>query len=341
MIAAGGRYDTLISFFARPSGRKSSNTQRAVGFNLAWETIFGIAQNYFKLASGSRIKKRNRFLKDTAVDWKPSRCDVLISSFSNSLLDTIGITILNTLWKKNIKADMLRDCSSVDDVVSGAQQDGIDWILLIKQQAYPLTNQKRKYKPLKIKKLSTNVDIDLDLDEFLTLYQQETGGKPLVNDSLTLGDKIDEFKRWDESSSAGSSQEGDADDVVAGSTNNQKVIYVPNMATRSKKANKREKWVYEDAARNSSNMVIHSLSNAPIITVDALRDETLEIISITSLAQKEEWLRKVFGSGNNSTPRSFATSIYNNLSKEAHKGNKWAILYCHKTGKSSVIDLQR
>jgi translation initiation factor 2-alpha kinase 4 len=156
-----------------------------------------------------------------------------------------------------------------------------------------------------------------------------------------LGDKADEFKRWDENSSAGSSQEGDIDDVVAGSTNNQKVIYVPNMATRSKKANKREKWVYEDAARNSSNMILHNLSNAPIITVDALRDETLEIISITSLAQKEEWLRKVFGSGNNSTPRSFATSIYNNLSKEAHKGNRWAILYCHKTGKSSVIDLQR
>ncbi|AJV02877.1 Gcn2p [Saccharomyces cerevisiae YJM1399] len=341
MIAAGGRYDTLISFFARPSGKKSSNTRKAVGFNLAWETIFGIAQNYFKLASGNRIKKRNRFLKDTAVDWKPSRCDVLISSFSNSLLDTIGVTILNTLWKQNIKADMLRDCSSVDDVVTGAQQDGIDWILLIKQQAYPLTNHKRKYKPLKIKKLSTNVDIDLDLDEFLTLYQQETGNKSLINDSLTLGDKADEFKRWDENSSAGSSQEGDIDDVVAGSTNNQKVIYVPNMATRSKKANKREKWVYEDAARNSSNMILHNLSSAPIITVDALRDETLEIISITSLAQKEEWLRKVFGSGNNSTPRSFATSIYNNLSKEAHKGNRWAILYCHKTGKSSVIDLQR
>lgn len=190
---------------------------------------------------------------------------------------------------------MLRDCSSVDDVVTGAQQDGIDWILLIKQQAYPLTNHKRKYKPLKIKKLSTNVDIDLDLDEFLTLYQQETGNKSLINDSLTLGDKADEFKRWDENSSAGSSQEGDIDDVVAGSTNNQKVIYVPNMATRSKKANKREKWVYEDAARNSSNMILHNLSNAPIITVDALRDETLEIISITSLAQKEEWLRKVLG----------------------------------------------
>lgn len=67
----------------------------------------------------------------------------------------------------------------------------------------------------------------------------------------------------------------------------------------------------------------------------------MEIISITSLGQKEEWLRKVFGSANNSTPRTFATSIYNSLSREASRGNKWAILHSHKTGQSVIVDLQR
>ncbi|AQZ17561.1 GCN2 (YDR283C) [Zygosaccharomyces parabailii] len=339
LVAAGGRYDSLISYFARPSGDKSHNTQRAVGFNLAWETIFGIAQNYFKLGTGNRVKKRNKFFKDSTIEWKPSRCDVLISCFSNSILNTSGIGVLSKLWKNGIKADFLRDCYTVDDVVSGAQKDGADWIILLKQQNYTLPNHRRKYKPLRVKKLDSTLDIDLDLDEFLNLYHQEVQSKELTNTSFSIGEIHDDAKRKEDGSSAGSSKEAE-EDTVAGSTN-QKVIFVPNPAIRSKKISKREKWVYEDGAKTASNAIINSLTTAPVVTVDALRDETLEMISITSLAQKDEWLKRVFGSGNNSTPRSFATGIYNTLSKEASKGNKWGILYCHKTGKSCVIDLQR
>lgn len=342
LIAAGGRYDNLISFFARPSGAKTSNVKKAVGFNLAWETIFGIAQSYFKIAPGNKHKKRNKFLKDTAVEWKPSRCEVIISSFSNSLLDTIGVPILNMLWKQGIKTDFLRNCYTVDDVISGAQQDGADWIILIKQQSYTNSSHKRKYKPLKIRKLNSKLDIDVDIEEFLQLYNQENVDKDLTNDSVPIGDKFEEQNQWDDGSSASGSQEGDYDDKKNGSVvSNKKIVYVPNMANRSKKASKREKWVYEDSARNASQTIINNLSMAPVIAIDALRDETIEMISITSLNQKEEWLRRVFGSANNSAPRSFATSLYNALSKEASKGSKWAILHCHKTGQSSVIDLQR
>lgn len=343
MIAAGGRYDNLISYFARPSGKKS-NALRAVGFNLAWETIFGITQSYFKLASGKRAKKRSQYLKDTENDWKPSRCDVLVSSFSDALLDTIGVGILNDLWKNDIRADFLRNCYTVDDVVSGAQQDGVEWILLVKQQTYPMDNHKRKYKPLKAKKLGSDLDVDLSLEEFISLYFHDSCSNIksilAVNDTSHISEKHDEVKKWDENSSAGSSQDGDLEETGQ-ALNNQKVIYIPNMATRSKKTNKRDKWVYEEGAKNASREIVNSLNNAPIITVDIIRDEALEIMSITSLAQKDEWLRKVFGSGNNSLPRSFATSIYNSLTKEANKGHKWALIYCHKTGKSCVIDLHR
>lgn len=344
LVAAGGRYDNLISYIARPSGGKLNNIKKAVGFNLAWETIFIVVQNYFKLATGKKTKKRSRFLKDTAIDWKPMRCDVLISSFSNSILNTVGLEILTKLWKAGVSADFVRGCYIVDDVVSAAQTDGVDWIILIKQQTYSVSSHKRKYKPLKVKKLSNEVDIDLDFEEFLTLYQQETSSKSSSNDAFSFADNIaqnDELKKWEELSSADGSQDGSADVPFLGQSN-QKVVYIPNMATRAKaKSHKKDKWVYEDSARNASKSIINSLASAPIFAVDAIRDETLEIISITSLAQKDEWLRKVFGSGTNSAPRSFATSIYNNLSKEAAKGGKWAIVHCNKTSKSCVVDLQR
>ncbi|QLG70501.1 hypothetical protein HG535_0A04410 [Zygotorulaspora mrakii] len=341
LVAAGGRYDKLISYFARPSGERGSNTQRAVGFNLAWETIFGIAQNFFKLNKSSRVKRKNKFLKGTSLEWKPSRCDVLISCFSNSILNSVGVEILNQLWKRGISADILRNCYTVDDVVSGAQRDSVEWIILVKQQTYTLPNNKRKYKPLRVKKLDSDVDIDLDLDEFLNLYQQEAGIQTsLVNSQLSLEDNTDDFSKWNENSSADSSIDGDIDEAVP-TPSAQKVLYVPNPATRSKKASKREKWVYEDAARSASSAIVNSLMAAPVIIVDGIRDETLEMISTISLGQKEEWLRKILGSVNNSAPRSFALNIYNTLSKEASKGTKWAVIHCQKTGKSCVADLQR
>lgn len=342
LVAAGGRYDNLINYFARPSSDKNTGTaRRAVGFNLAWETIFGIAQNYFKVTALTKNKKRNKFLKDTAVDWKPSRCDVLIASFTKSLLNTVGVQIINQLWKRNIKADFLRDCYTVEDVVSGAQKDGVEWIILIKQQNNMGTSSKRKYKPLRIKKLSSDVDIDLTLDEFLALYQQEVNSQNGIESNVLFNDGIEENingNKWDDNHSSDSEMSGGNEDS---GPDTQKVIYIPNLASRSKKSNKRDKWVYEDGARNISKSIVHGLSTAPIITVDAIREDTLNIIAITSLAQKDEWLRKVFGAGNNSLPRSFATSIYNTLSKEASKGHHWAILCCHKTGMSCVVDLQR
>lgn len=340
LVAAGGRYDTLIAYFSRPSGERSNNTQRAVGFNLAWETIFGIAQSYFKLAKGNKVKKRSKFLKGSAVDWKPSRCDVFVSCFSNSILNTVGVEIISQLWKKGIKADFLRNCYTVDDVVSGAQRDGVEWIILIKQQTYTLPNHKRKYKPLRVKKLDSDVDVDVSLEEFFSLYQQGVSNGDITNDTFLLPDSLEEPKRWDDGSDGAGSISGEENDHVIGPSK-QKIIYVPNPATRSRKASKREKWVYEDDARTASNAIVNSLVSAPVITVDVLRDETLEMISITSLAQKDEWLRKIIGTGSNSTPRSFATNIYNSLLKEASKGTKWAIIYCHKTGKSCVTDLQR
>ncbi|CDO93204.1 unnamed protein product [Kluyveromyces dobzhanskii CBS 2104] len=341
LISAGGRYDNLISLIARPSGGKLNHIRKAVGFNLAWETMFLIVKNYFKLAGGRTNKKFIKNVKLANNEWKPKRCEVLVSSFSNSILNSDGIEVVSKLWKAGISADIVRGCFSVEDVITSAQRDGVDWIVLIKQQSYSISNTKRRYKPLKVKNLSTNLDSDMDTDEFLAAYEDS-----FAKDNTEMAVKEDYFNeyddrsKWDENSSQERSLDGESDTVAVSGP--QKVIYIPNPATRAKgKASKKDKWVFEESARNAAKQLVHSLSSVPIFAVDAIREETLEIISITSLAQKDEWLRKVFGSAANSAPRSFATSIYNNLSKEATKGGRWAIVHCNKTGKSCVVDLQR
>lgn len=370
LIATGGRYDSLISLITRPSGAgKTTYSKRAVGFNLAWETIHLIAQNYFKLANGKNIKKRNKYLRETKLDWKPKRCDVFVCSFTTSLLNTLGVTILDQLWKAGISADIFRNFFSVEDVIAGAQVEGADWIIFIKQQqnlvSYAaLNNVKKHYKPLKVKRVSHDLDIDMTLEEFIRMFQQDELKSNKFFDEMLLNvdneslfsnaegnghndfgktpvDGVKNLENFESTSHHSSENAGFSNQQAVHNNMQQKVVYVPNMATKSKKNSKKDKWVYEESAREASKQIIQSLASAPIFEVDAIRDETLEIISITSLQQKDEWLRKVFGSGAYSAPKSFATNIYNNLSKEASKGTRWAIIHCDKTGKSCVVDLQR
>ncbi|GMG32720.1 unnamed protein product [Ambrosiozyma monospora] len=89
-----------------------------------------------------------------------------------------------------------------------------------------------------------------------------------------------------------------------------------------------------------SQLLLDTLANSPIFIIEA-RDEVLDMITMTSLGQEDEWSRRV-GGASNATPRSFIKNIYNAMSKEKAKGTKWAVLYGgRKSEKVCVVDLQR
>lgn len=345
IIAAGGRYDSLISYMSRPSGNTSFHLQHAVGFNLALEKLFSSMQAFLRYDGSGKnaLKNRRNFLKDseTKVEWKPKRCDVLVSSLSTSLWRTSGIELLRKLWKNGISADIFRNTHGVEDILTAAQSDGAKWVVLIKQQQQHSnhTLTKKKYKPLKLKNIETSVDLDVDSDELLSILQTHNNEKMsnVSNQSAPPGSSGQDFYAHDNSSDESLSNSLSQSLILEG----QKVVHISNEATKSsKKANKKERWSLEESARKASNSILSGLSSVPVIAVDPVRDEVLDMMSITSVAQKDEWIRKVNGASN-STPRSFATSIYNALSKEASKGTKWVIVHCPKSGKSCICDLQR
>lgn len=342
IIAAGGRYDSLISYLARPSGNTGFHLQHAVGFNLACEKLFNSMQSFMRVDGSRRTnsKSKKSFLKDaeTKVDWKPRRCDVLVSSLSTSLWRSYGIEVLNKLWAAGISADIFRNTHGVEDILTAAQDNGSKWVVLIKQQQQQYASHslnKKKYKPLKLKNIETSVDIDVDIDELLSIVQ--SGINERNSGSAIPGSSGQESYVNDNSS-----DESLSNSVTQSLTlDNQKVVHISNEATRSsKKSNKKDRWSLEESARKASNSILSDLSTVPVLAIDPVRDEVLDMMSITSVAQKDEWIRKV-GGVSNSTPRSFATAIYNALSKEATKGTKWIIVSCPKTGKSCICDLQR
>lgn len=142
------------------------------------------------------MKKRKQLITKK-IDWKPSRCDVLICTFTDGYLNTLGVLILNKLWELGISCDLFRGNNmsnsgyTVDDIVNFAQHDGINWLLVIKPQQnmnkldinnFNKPNEaqdggssiKKYYKPLRLMKVdNSDVDLDVTLDEFLKIYVQE------------------------------------------------------------------------------------------------------------------------------------------------------------------------
>jgi translation initiation factor 2-alpha kinase 4 len=339
IIVAGGRYDSLIQYLSRPSGGRG-HSQHAVGFNLACEQIFSAMRTYMKFDNSSKkSKSRNKYLRDsqTAIEWKPKRCDVLVTSLSTTdLWISSGLDTLKKLWLNNISADLLRNCHGVEDILTHASRDGANWIVLIKQQNTTSHSSKKKFKPLKLKNLEASVDIDVDETELLNALQTEIKERDNGISQVPASSSQD-FYNTDN----GSDESLSKNMAQSLTLNDQKVVFVSNNASRSVKSSiKKDKYSFESSARQASFGIMEHLSDAPIYALDMVKDEVLDMISITSLSQEQEWLRRV-GGASSSTPRSFVANIYNALSKEASKGTKWIVLHCPKTGKSCICDLQR
>ncbi|ANZ77111.1 BA75_03673T0 [Komagataella pastoris] len=339
IVAAGGRYDSLVSSVSRHS---HEIVPRAVGFRLAWDLFFTYMQRYESMfvKKHSSSRRKSQFLKQSAskIKWSASRVDVLVCSFTSSLLRSIGLDLLQQLWTCEIRADLLKNCLTTDDVINRAQLDGATWVILIKQQQqepnqYGTINIKKRYKPLRLKNLEKQTDTDLDYEEVIPYIKNEMRERNEVEEttiapaSLPLRSLSEESQLRDSNS-------------IENDSGQQKVILVPNDATRAnRKSNRKDRWAMEDASRNAAIQVTNEISNCPIFPIDA-RDEVLDMLSITSLDQPEEWKRKV-GGASNATPRSYVVNLYNALSKESAKGTRWAIVHSTKTGKICICDLQK
>lgn len=356
IVVAGGRYDHLISYLARPSGGRT-NSQHAVGFNLGCLKLFTDMEQFMRLDNNRKSSIRTKKAKESGneVEWKPKRCDVLVTSFNSSIWKQYGIKVLSQLWSKGISADILRNCHSIEDITTAAQRDGANWIVLIKQQTIPNTFSKKKYKPFKLKNLETGTDIDVEINELIAMLQSEINEKFTVvqppsssssnhhngnNNEVSLSSSYSSLNQYNNDNNLVENLEESAQSLTL--SENQKVIYVSNEATRSaKRSNKKDRWSLEQNSRVKGNKILTAISESPIYSIDALKEEALEMISVTSIFQKDEWIRKVGGAAGSTTPRSFLNAIYNALSKESSKGTKWIILDCQKTGKSVICDLQR
>ena len=134
VLAAGGRYDQLIRDHQPITSRKTR--VHAVGFQLAWTGLCADMASYLKRGAKSKAKRKPQLL--TNWGWTKRRCDVLIDSFDQGLLDSVGVDILHELWSNGISAELAEGNHGTNAETTFAKsQDGKEdhsWVVLIKSE---------------------------------------------------------------------------------------------------------------------------------------------------------------------------------------------------------------
>ena len=133
VLAAGGRYDQLVGDHQIITSRK--NRVYVVGFQLAWTGLCADMVSYLK--RGTKMKKR-KSQSLTNLAWNKKRCDILVDSFDQGLLNTVGVDILHELWSNGISAELAEGEHGTNAENTFAKTENLkedhSWIVLIKSE---------------------------------------------------------------------------------------------------------------------------------------------------------------------------------------------------------------
>ena len=134
VLAAGGRYDHLIRDHQLITSRK--NHVYAAGFQIAWTSLCADMMSYLK--RGTKSKAKRKFQSTNSLAWIKRRCDVLIDSFDEGLLELVGVDILHELWSNGISAELAEGDHGLSDenkfVKTKDFKEDHSWVVLIKSE---------------------------------------------------------------------------------------------------------------------------------------------------------------------------------------------------------------
>lgn len=327
ILAAGGRYDSLIAKY-RQLALDARVTVGAVGFNFALDKVIDMMISY----RDSQLRKLTKHSRATVPDdslqpWLKSRCDVLISSFSTSNIKGLCLDILRDLWAHGIRADLVREVHSSEMLVSMARQDGINWLVVVKQlNSYTQSN----FKPLRVKNLNHRSDIDLGFDELiphlLVELDKSTTGRAATHAARTGPGQI--VSEIDMDSTIKSPQLvglGGGDSSTGSMAISNKINVIAEAGKL--KGGKKNRWQLEENCKAGVNNFLALVGNAPIYSLDVW-DDTLNAIVTASPNQIDEWKRKVVGTAPNQ--KAYLMNVQTVLAKEMARQTKYVILYSSK-----------
>ena len=108
VVAAGGRYDSLISAYQPPATSRLASSSGAVGVSIGLEPIINIMARAYESRSGKKTYLRETVDVDSLIS---KRCKVLISAGDSEALQHVAIKLLASLWATDISAELSHERS--------------------------------------------------------------------------------------------------------------------------------------------------------------------------------------------------------------------------------------
>lgn len=122
ILAVGGRYDHLIQSFGPDVSTRGA--PRAVGLRLnSTELADRLASDMTAMSKSSKQTQ------------KPQRCDVLITSFDETTLNTTCLDIAADVWANNIRAELTDLYNSFEELAKAYKKDGQFLVISVRQDS--------------------------------------------------------------------------------------------------------------------------------------------------------------------------------------------------------------
>lgn len=302
VLAAGGRYDQLIRRHQPITSRR--NPVHAVGFQLAWTSLCTSLISYLEKLTKSKTRRKADPLHTSA--WKTRRYDVLVDSFDQDLLDSVGVNILNELWSNNISAELAeRDVEVSSESVYTKTDDRADdrsWVILVKAEDL-----------VKVKNISRKDETEVRVSELAAHLRTEIRDRDRQEGRAPKASLIRHSSQQD-------STVPDRDREVE--------IKVLTSQNKGKKVNR--KTIVEEAQAHK-RAYLHACADSPIVAIET-KDEIFEGIIETRLSDPDSWKRFIQGAAPGE--RQYLGQLQNmlkNMQKEVTPSNSNAIIYNFRT----------
>ena len=319
VFAAGGRYDQLIRDH-QPIVSKRSHVH-AVGCQLTWTGLCGDMTNYIK--GIAKLKAKKKLYNSLNAVWRTRRCDVLVKSFDQDLLDSVGAAVLQELWASNISSELAEsnneDTPENPFTKTQERSEEYGWIISIKSEDL-----------MKVKNTMRNDETELKLSELAGHILSEIRERDRLEERTPKASLLRHSSQQEPNPSA---KDRDVDIKVLmsqtkGKKVNRKTIVEEGKFTREAGEKKTDVLL----AQHHRQLFLQDCADSPIIAVET-KDEIFDGIGDTRLSDPESWRRFI----QNAAPgeRQYLGQLQNmlkNMAKEASQtANANAIIYNFRT----------
>ncbi|CAG8506866.1 2265_t:CDS:10, partial [Dentiscutata heterogama] len=334
VIAAGGRYDSLIQKFRFPiaSGVSVARQQIfAVGVNIAIQKIVIALENYQKIIQKKKLEEERSF-----GFWKPKKCDVYVASFGKIMLQE-RLDLVRELWAHNIKADFMYEepTDHTPEILAALCKDkGINWIVIMRHKNQDLYTSRDAVTIVKVKNLIMKteeevprselyVKLNSEIQEQLRIDLYASGSKFHKHHPIAQTDLMHDFSNVSPPMS-----------LEAGNNRSKLSIktFVPSAINKgNKKVKHKQKQLLIDKAHdNISGMIKHiNDGSVSVVAMDVSRD-LLRKIPDCDVLDDESFKSKILDMAS-PQQKEYLSNIQNHLKKlRTIENNKHVWLYSHR-----------